>query len=1043
MSLRFIYFFIFSFTVSDSLWADCTNSEKGVPGRSGQIQYNLINSEYEYCDFNNWRSLKYDQAITNFTSIYSTDFESGVVAGEWGFDFINNFTSFLGRFGSTGNTQGPAKVFNLSGSQDSTRITFDLYDIDNWNGRSVILYIDDVEINRFTGNNHYTALSNGSNGNVSWTVESLIPIRYNFGFGTSSDQKHRLVVSITNPAATTIKLGFGSDFIGGAALDAFGIDNLIIEEIVSGTPSVILSDDFESGVPANDWGASFFLAESSKFLGQYSNSASLALLSRTINLMGPPIDSTTIEFDFLEIDSFDNEPFNVYIDDVLVYTFNFNGSNTYDTPPDGSNGNVSWTVVENEPYPVELAGSTRWPEQTYHYTFTYTNPGSSQVKIAFGASLDAGIGDESWGIDNVSVSTFIGGTPTLQYSQDFEGVVPSNEFVPDNNFAFGSFLGPLGNTGGTQGAHKTLSLPGGQTTTTLTFDVYEIDSWDNEPFTLFINDNAVFSHSFTHLFYNKPTSGSNGIYSWTVSNLTSIAYNFGMGPDRDQAYRYVVTINNNGATSVKIGFGAIFNSGIANESLGIDNIIVEHNFSGGAVVYNDDFDDGRAELRWNNVTASTSAFSKFLGLGSGTGGAQGLNRTFALSGSQDTTTLVFDIYEIDSWDSEVFRVFVNDVLIFSETWSHLIFETPSTGSNGTVSWTGANLTYQVYNMGGPSSGHSDQAYRYTLTVSNPGATSVKIGFGSTLNGATSDESWGVDNFYVIENSGGGDTEIYYDDFEALVSGWSNNTTYSSYGIAQASSLLTIGTGSTINTPFTQNETSSSTFNWVRTKTSNGGALTTALGSFNSTARGQGPSRVFVLPGTQSETKIELDLIYIGSWDSEPIYIFINDTVVYNRNWLSTSYTVDRKGTSGAVSWRANNVTPSPAGSYGSWPGSEQSIKLTFYVQNPGATEIKLGFGSDVDGGDEDFAIDNVKVSHYNTSPFPNLGACSDPGKMQYDSINKAIVFCNGTNLWPMGPPNSGVGGCAGVGIVEGEMDYSAALWSYQYCDGNGWVTIDN
>ena len=47
---------------------------------------------------------------------------------------------------------------------------------------------------------------------------------------------------------------------------------------------------------------------------------------------------------------------------------------------------------------------------------------------------------------------------------------------------------------------------------------------------------------------------------------------------------------------------------------------------------------------------------------------------------------------------------------------------------------------------------SDQGYHYSYTFDST-ATSLKLGFGATIGQGINDESWGVDNIMITDNSG--------------------------------------------------------------------------------------------------------------------------------------------------------------------------------------------------------------------------------------------------------------------------------------------------
>ena len=166
-------------------------------------------------------------------------------------------------------------------------------------------------------------------------------------------------------------------------------------------------------------------------------------------------------------------------------------------------------------------------------------------------------------------------------------------------------------------------------------------------------------------------------------------------------------------------------------------------------ITNEDFEGGATGWSNNTTTLGTTGpeianFTEFLGRHGGTGGAQTVFKTFALSGAQTQVTVQFDFYEIDTWDSptnDTFFAFVNDTAVISDVFQWNVFDNPAQATpllgDGIADlgfWTLA----------------SDQTYRYSLTV-NTTATSIKLGFGSTLDQTIGDESWGIDNVLITDN----------------------------------------------------------------------------------------------------------------------------------------------------------------------------------------------------------------------------------------------------------------------------------------------------
>lgn len=166
-----------------------------------------------------------------------------------------------------------------------------------------------------------------------------------------------------------------------------------------------------------------------------------------------------------------------------------------------------------------------------------------------------------------------------------------------------------------------------------------------------------------------------------------------------------------------------------------------------ALITDENFESGASGWS-NNTTTTQGVLTTFLGRFGGTGGAPVINKNYALSGNQTQVTIEFDFYEIDSWDFELFKFFVDGNSIFSDEFKHnredfanspimnatsLLFD----GDNGNVDYGFATWP--------------DQGYHYSYTF-NTSSTNLLIGFGSTLNQSINDESWGIDNVRITDNA---------------------------------------------------------------------------------------------------------------------------------------------------------------------------------------------------------------------------------------------------------------------------------------------------
>lgn len=159
-------------------------------------------------------------------------------------------------------------------------------------------------------------------------------------------------------------------------------------------------------------------------------------------------------------------------------------------------------------------------------------------------------------------------------------------------------------------------------------------------------------------------------------------------------------------------------------------------------ITDEDFEGGASGWSNNTTTTDNPNFTRFLGRFGATGGNQSVFKTYSLSGNQTEVYITFDFYEIDSWDRESFRVFIDDSVVINDSFQHARFDDPALA---------APLLGTGFNNLGFSGWWSDQIVQYTFTA-NTTDTSLKIGFGSTLNQGISDESWGIDNVVISDNS---------------------------------------------------------------------------------------------------------------------------------------------------------------------------------------------------------------------------------------------------------------------------------------------------
>ncbi|ELU03301.1 hypothetical protein CAPTEDRAFT_211942, partial [Capitella teleta] len=178
------------------------------------------------------------------------------------------------------------------------------------------------------------------------------------------------------------------------------------------------------------------------------------------------------------------------------------------------------------------------------------------------------------------------------------------------------------------------------------------------------------------------------------------------------------------------------------------------------------------------VGSGNFATGNMLGRFEGSNGNQRTSNTYDIPPGVDELTLNFTFYEIDSWDGEEFRVFVDGQLYHSRSYQVYNnagdvagMETLTNGQGDVI----GQVVHDESMYAVATSGWVDQAHHYTLTIPvDPSAGQVTIGFGSTLDEAKSNESWGIDNLNLAitgstsDAIGLEDTAITLDVASALV-----------------------------------------------------------------------------------------------------------------------------------------------------------------------------------------------------------------------------------------------------------------------------------
>lgn len=157
---------------------------------------------------------------------------------------------------------------------------------------------------------------------------------------------------------------------------------------------------------------------------------------------------------------------------------------------------------------------------------------------------------------------------------------------------------------------------------------------------------------------------------------------------------------------------------------------------------------------WTNNLTSVGPSGRFLGNFGKTSGVA-TEKIFSVGGNGATgVSINFTFHRLDSWDAnENFQVFINGHKLIDQAFTTAevtrVIEQSGYFENRAYSW---SITPVVGSFGNYFGGEwNDQTFRVKIRVgilNNQPLNSLKLGFGSTLNSAASDESFGIDDLTI-------------------------------------------------------------------------------------------------------------------------------------------------------------------------------------------------------------------------------------------------------------------------------------------------------
>lgn len=336
-------------------------------------------------------------------------------------------------------------------------------------------------------------------------------------------------------------------------------------------------------------------------LGRYSNEGN-GWVKKDFDLSNK---QTLVTFDFQRIDSWDNENFMVrFRPDRFNYNFvditlpNLNVGTLYTSPISGTanityggiTATIKYTITPLLDY-GNYAHVSNYKDQTFRFEIELPDNFADTVWMYFGSTLDSHLSDEAWKVDNLSFwqkgwpsTPGVGGTlDTFENNEriGWGGYLGTGNSLFNSNI-YNLTVPDKGSTTalwtGSAQPRKTFYI--GNEATRIEFDMYALDSWDNELFRTYLNDTTLIEFRRVHNFnYTDTVTGS------AVINGKNVSYTLTPNSDHsnwsgsatghwDQSFRVVIDLPAGFGESTELKFGAFLDQGMNDESLAIDNVRV-------------------------------------------------------------------------------------------------------------------------------------------------------------------------------------------------------------------------------------------------------------------------------------------------------------------------------------------------------------------------------------------------------------------------------------------------------------------------------------
>ncbi|MDR4468493.1 MAG: Ig-like domain-containing protein [Nitrospira sp.] len=804
---------------------------------------------------------------------------------------------------------------------------------------------------------------------------------------------------------------FGSDSFSYTLQDGqggsdTGLVNLTINQVTSPPPSsnIITDEDFEGG--ATGWndnrtdGAEPFFTE---FLGRFWNGDGSQQLFKTFALDGNQ-SQITIDFDFYRIDSWDNEPFKIYLNDNLILTENYHHS-TAKTAATGTFAGGTWE--RDAGIPIDhygFRGGDYWMRDgVYHYTLTLDTTATT-LKLGFGAQLNEVANTETWGIDNLVITSDSGSAPP---PPNVDPVAQDDLFTGDQDVAItGNLLADNGNGTDTDSDGGTLSVvaaSGLATTAGGSVDILADGSFTYTPASGFTGID-----SFTYTLQDGQGGSDTGLVSLTL-NVT------GTPPSAPSGAAWLL--------DPVAGATGWSNSSTINTA---DFLQKTHSvsFETGADVTTAQmiYEQGSYARGINFVIDGGKLYAAVWVVNTGSWGFKEIAADVAPN-TKYTATLVVDGVEPANGTATLYLNGVSmgsiggvgkllshtgDIAIGhvgDKSVVHNITVTDELTFTGTVekiahynaALSGSDLTqlhnYMAYNWltAAPPSNVNPVAQDDIFT----GNQDIQI-TGNLLsdngNGADTDSDGGT--LSVVAASGlattaGGSVDI-------LADGSFTYTPAANYfGADSFSYTLQDGQGGSdtglVNLTINQVTSPPPSSNIITDEDFEGGAsgwndnqtdgtepfFTEFLGRFWNGNGSQELFKTFALDGSQSQITIDFDFYRIDSWDNEPFNIYLNDNLVLSELYRHSTAKTAESGTFAGGTWERDAGIP--IDHYGFRAGDTWMRDSVYHYTlklDTTATTLKLGFGAQLNevSNTESWGIDNVVITSDSEQLYGTAGA---------------------------------------------------------------------